>query len=538
MRKAILILIILIFSSVYVFAEEKPTEMVPKLTAAETADAPVIVNSEVYPFWGVPCTNYTYFAIYKDEKGREPEYMRIWLNGKWYDMNFFNGDPSSGVTYTYNYVPNSGSTNFYYYEASNGVGKVRGSMIDSPDNGPVLFSEKLDNNEIVLLDKEGKEIWNYPTGRDWVEGVAISKDGNYIAAVTDFYIYLFSKNSNVPLWSFCKQCEIPSIVFGNSHGIAISADGADIAGELDGTIYFFKKESNKPLWAANVESGSIGLDMSDDGSVIAAGTGNSGPKGDKIFIFDKEGQKSGEYRASHPGYEQSGNFYQPDVTPDGKYVAATTGCPDRRAYLFSGKGELLSRSEPLTIDSPVHKSEISDDGSLIAYSADHQQGKEILFLFNNQGKKIWSFSSQEDSTARAVSISSDGNYLAAGTSTGHIYLFSKNNNKPLWKFTESGRFVQFGDVKLNSDGSLLAAGGTTKKVYLFSKTSNKPLWSYEANTWVTKVDFNGDYVVAGTGPREYFFEGESVSPDKIQCKEIIQPGSFENYLKTMGGWRC
>ena len=52
MRKAILILIILIFSSVYVFAEEKPTEMVPKLTVAETADAPVIVNSEVYPFWG------------------------------------------------------------------------------------------------------------------------------------------------------------------------------------------------------------------------------------------------------------------------------------------------------------------------------------------------------------------------------------------------------------------------------------------------------------------------------------------------------
>ena len=94
--------------------------------------------------------------------------------------------------------------------------------------------------------------------------------------------------------------------------------------------------------------------------------------------------------------------------------------------------------------------------------------------------------------------------------------------------------MQFGDVKLNSDGSLLATGGTTKKVYLFSKTSNKPLWSYEANTWVTKVDFNGDYVVAGTGPREYFFEGESVSPDKIQCKEIIQPGSFENYLKTMG----
>src|SRR3989344_9414364 len=115
MRKIILILLLICLSS-FVLAEEKTTEMVPKLTAAETVDAPTIVNSEVYPFWGVLCTNYTYYATYKDEKGREPEYMRIWLNGKWYDMNFLSGDPSSGATYTYNYVPNSGSTNFYYYE--------------------------------------------------------------------------------------------------------------------------------------------------------------------------------------------------------------------------------------------------------------------------------------------------------------------------------------------------------------------------------------------------------------------------------------
>ena len=519
-----------------VLAEEKTTEMVPKLTAAETVDAPTLVDSSVYPFWGVPCTNYTYYAIYKDEKGREPEYMRIWLNGEWHDMNWLKGDPKSGATYVYNYVPNSGSTNFYYFEASNGVGKVRASIIDSPDNGPVLFSEKLDNNEIILLDKEGKEVWNYPTGRDWVEGVTISKDGNYIAAVTNFYIYLFSKDSNKPLWSFCKQCEIPSIVFGTFKGIAISAEGNYIAGDLDGYLYFFKKDSNKPLWVKSIESGSIGMDMSDDGSVIAAGVGEAnGGRGQKIFLFDNEGNKLGEYKSSHPGYEQTGDFYQPDITPDGKYVAISTGCPDRKAYLFSKDGKLLFESEQLAMDSPVHKSAISDDGSLIAYSADHQQGKDIVFLFNNQGKKIWSFSSQDDSTARAVSISNDGNYIAAGTSTGHIYLFSKESNKPLWKFIESGRFVQFGDVKLNFDGSLLATGGTTKKVYLFSKNSNKPLWEYQANTWVTKIDFNGDYIVAGTGPREYFFEGESVSPDKIQCKEIIQPEPFENYLKTMGG---
>lgn len=521
--------------SLSVLAEEKTTEMVPKLTTAETQDAPTIVDSSVYPFWGVPCTNYTYYAVYKDEKGREPKYMRIWLNGEWRDMKFLKGNPQSGATYTYNYIPTSGSSNFYYFEASNGVGKARGSIIDSPDNGPVLFSEKLDNNEIILLNKNGKEVWSYPTGRDWVEGVAISKDGNYIAAVTNFYIYLFSKNSNVPLWSFCKECEIPSVVFGTARGIAISVDGSYIAGDIDGNLYFFKKESNKPLWTKNIESGAIGIDMSDDGKVIAAGTGNAdGGKGQKIFLFDNEGNRLGEYKPAHLGYDQTGDFYQPDVTPDGKYVAITTGCPDRRAYLFSGTGELLFRSEQMTEDSPVHKSAISDDGSLIAYSADHQQGKDILFLYDNNGKKLWSFSSTEDGTARAVSLSSDGNYVSIGTSAGHIYFFSKNSNKPLWKFTESGRFAPFGDIKLNFDGGLLAAGGAAKKVYLFSKDSNKPLWEHPTNTWITKIDFNGEYIVAGTGPREYFFEGESVSPDKIQCTEIIQPEPIEKYLSLMG----
>ena len=264
MKKRLFIFVLLILIIQIILAEEKPAgEMVPKLTAEETKDAPIIVNSEVYPFWGVPCTNYTYYAIYKDEKGRKPEYMRVNLNGQWHDMKFLKGDPQSGATYIYNYVPNSGSTNFYYFEASNGIGKVRASIIDSPDNGPVLFSEKLDNNEIVLLDKNGREIWSYDTGIDWVEGVAISKYGNYIAAVTNFYIYLFSKDSNVPLWEFCVECEIPpSLISGTARGIAISANGSYIAADMQGTLYFFNKDSNNPLWTANIESGSIGIDIS------------------------------------------------------------------------------------------------------------------------------------------------------------------------------------------------------------------------------------------------------------------------------------
>lgn len=542
MKKTISIVIILsvficLFNSVFAEEGNSHIQAIPKLSAEEILDAPKIVHSSVYPFWGTPCTNYTYYAIYKDEEGRNPEYMRIWLNGEWHDMELLKGEPKTGATYVYNYVPASGKSNFYYFEASNGAGKARGSLIDSPAKGPNLFPEKLDNNEIVLLDKNGKEIWSYQTGKSWVEDVAISKDGNYIAAVTSFYIYLFSKDSNKPLWSFCKKCQIPSFVFEAARGIAISADGSYIVADLDDTLYFFRKESNEPLWTRDIASSAIGVDMSDNGDVIAAGTGNTGDeRGQKLWIFDKEGNKLREYKAPDVVQGQTGDFYQPDVTPDGEYVAISTGCPDRRAYLFSGKGELLFKSEMLTEDSPVHKSAISDDGSLIAYSLDHQAGKELLVLFDNEGNKLWGFSSN-DYEAKAVSISNDGNYVAIGTDVGHIYFFSKNSNKPIWEFSSGGYTPQIADMKFNSDGSLLAAGGATKKVYLFSKDSNKPLWEYDANTWVNKVDFNDEYIVAGTGPREvqYQFDESNFGPGPIQCKEIIPPESIENYLSIFTG---
>ncbi len=521
MRMAVFACIFL-FLSIFAFSEDKfSTEIVPKLADAEKLDAPELAGN-IYPPWGTPCMNFTYWAVYKDKEGREPEYVRINLNGQWHDMKKINGDYKNGATYEYNIIPDSGKQLFYYFEASNGKGKARSGIIDSPNQGPLLFSEKLDNNEIVMLDKDGKLLWNYSTGRDSVEGIALSKDGNYAAAATGYYIYLFSRESGIPVWKFCKTCELPPVINSLMAGVAISGDGRYIAGTMNGRLYFFERESNEPLWSADIESGAIGADMSDDGNYTAVGIANAGEHGDRFFLFDKEGNELVNYKAEHPDYVQTGNFYGPDMTPDGSYTAVSTGCPDRRAYLFSKEG-LVFRSEQLTGDSPVHKSAISDNGNLIAYSADHVQGKEIVFLFNRAGKKLWGFSSADDGTARAISISGDGNYIGAGTTGGHVYLFSKGSSTPIWKFAENGFFSQFGDVKLNADGSRMAAVGTSKKVYMFSRESNVPLWEYEANTWVTKVDFNGEYAIAGTGPREYFMEGRSVPETQVECSEIIQP---------------
>src|SRR3989338_10102264 len=130
MRKIFFVLTILICLSTLVLAEEKPAGvMIPKLTAEETKDAPIIVNSEVYPFWGVPCTNYTYYAIYKDEKGRKSEYMRINLNGQWHDMKLLKGDPKTGATYVYNYVLTQGAPIFIILRQATALEKLEQALL-------------------------------------------------------------------------------------------------------------------------------------------------------------------------------------------------------------------------------------------------------------------------------------------------------------------------------------------------------------------------------------------------------------------------
>jgi len=537
-RLLIFALIILSLFSL-VAAEDKPASnlSVQKLTDAEKIDAPELSGGQVFPAYGAPCTKFHYVVHYRDSKSRAPTYVRMWYNGDWFDMKQeAEGNYNTGVMFTREYIAKSGKSNFYFFEASNGIGKARTSIMDSPDQGPMIYTDSFNNNQIILLEKNSnKPLLIHETGADLINTVAISKDGKYFGAVSGKKVYFFSGEQKKLLWSFCLNCkEDPFPGLSSMSGIALSSDGKFIAATLGSTLYLFEKDSNTPLWNKEIESSAIGVDMSDSGNYITAGVANAGTKGDKVFLFDINGNLLWGYKAEHPDYLQTGNFYKPDMTPDGEYVAISTGCPDRRAYLFSKKGEVVFRTDMLTEDSPVHKSAISSDGELIAYSMDHMQGKEVLILFNKQGKKLWGFSSTKDATARAVSISSKGNYIAIGTTAGSIYLFSKENNTPLWSFSSGSSFSQIGDVKLSGDGSYLVAGGVRKKLYLFSKESNTPLWEFNANTWINSVAFNGEYIVAGTGMTEYAFEGNQASADEISCTTITEPATLEQIKNHFG----
>ena len=177
-----LVLSLAVFTFNSASAEDKsaPGGVISKLP--KTADDPELSNGHVYPNWGPPCQRYTYSVVYRDQEGREPESMKIYFNGQMIDMqpafdesSAGKEDYQKGVRYEYKFVPNKIDSNFYYFEASNGKGRARASIIDSPDNGPVLFTTPFDKNEVAIVSRDtGQKILSFSTGKELVGGGAPS----------------------------------------------------------------------------------------------------------------------------------------------------------------------------------------------------------------------------------------------------------------------------------------------------------------------------------------------------------------------------
>lgn len=524
------LLIVASYSIDPVLAEDKnfPSgRMIPKLQ--KTANDPELFNGHVYPSWGPPCQRYTYSVIYSDKEGRAPEYMQIYFNGEMINMEKENpndNDYKKGVKYIYQNVPNKVASNFYYFEASNGLGKARDSIIDSPDNGPVLFTTAFDKNEISVIEKSsGKKVLNFPTGKEWVGGIALSDNGKYLAAKTSKHIYFFDTTKpNEPLWSFnCEQCPVGGDVKG---GVDISADGSKIVAAFGEKVALFDKAGNQPIWTYNKAGNSYNVAISANGEYAAAATAGEEANVNTNLIILWNTQNSKPLWQ----YHASGNFHDVSLSGDGKYVVGSTGCPDRRFYLFSkDSNEPLIRSELLTRDSPVHRAKISADGMLAAIGSESDAG--AVFLFSKDQGQVWKFSTPQGSSVRALNFTPDGKYIGASTFGGDAYIFNSNSNSPVaaWKVNAS-----LGGLDIADDGSFIAAGGTDNKLHIFDRDS-KGATEISFSEYVEEVDIsaNGEYIAAGTGGSVYFFE-TYISPDRekiFDCSQIIEPVSESGTTK-------
>lgn len=253
------------------------------------------------------------------------------------------------------------------------------------------------------------------------------------------------------------------------------------------------------------------------------------------------------------GYNSKDIINSISISSDGSYVAI--GTENKNVILLSNHGKILWSNN---IGGEVEAVSISQDGNYVVTSTsgylDNQNVRRVdgtIYLFSITGNLLWKYTTGPtlDSEVYTISITKDGNYVAAGTSGGTLYLLSKSGEL-LWYYKMGarilsinttfdgasivvvlennqiviisnnrdilGRFESSGDIistSTSSDGSYIVLGTKLEKngiskgnVTLLSR-STELLWDYETNDECYSVYISQKYpfIVATSGKEAYLF---------------------------------
>jgi len=171
------------------------------------------------------------------------------------------------VLYLYNKSESGSKTPVWTYDSGARIEYIA----TSADGFYVIISGfKSSSHNATLLTNAENILWVYTTGLYSVTQVDISADGNYViltTADTDRRLYLFSKLSNTPLWSYQH-----GTVGYYMHRAKISADGCYIVAGTDAacSVYLFAKGSSTPLLQDSSLEMTASVAISADGKYFAS----------------------------------------------------------------------------------------------------------------------------------------------------------------------------------------------------------------------------------------------------------------------------
>jgi WD40 repeat protein len=221
----------------------------------------------------------------------------------------------------------------------------------------------------------------------------MSSDGKYIAATGGKNVYLFPRQSNVPLWNYTTE--------GYARYVAMSSDGSYIAaGDSAGRVYFFSRGSGTPVWLYASNPKGIKL-------VAVSGDGN-------YVLVSRIG--SVQLQSSNGTLLWDFPFFRVDGAALSSAGDAVLGTSDG-LYLFSPQRELIR--EYNISGSDIGPVAISADGNYIAVV-----GSSGVFLLERGSiNPLWKYDTSI--VSEQVAMSADGSYIFAARHDGVVYLFSR-----------------------------------------------------------------------------------------------------------------
>jgi len=351
-------------------------------------------------------------------------------------------------------------------------------------------------------------LWNNSMS---VYDVAVSRDGNYIAAVNGSGLYYFAANSSSPRW-----WENPLTYF---ISVAISADGEYVAvGSHEGYIYYFNNSRsrigalNTPTWGSIYMYGAIergALDMSDEGNyVVVVGTDVN------VWFYSGCTNKSGSGQPpTWVDYPES-LVHVVDMSPDGRFVAAggtpTVGTGGfvafyKDAHNATSPPKLWHSRNSLTF--PIRDIAISDDGYSVAATPSFEY--DYLHYWAN----ATGLSGDPNATWTgygpffSLDMSSDGDEIACGMGfPGPCGLHFWTDARMRSGGNQTEDWIRFEgsigwDVAVSNDGGIIAASVTNGSSYkaLFFKSDGVMIGEFDLMQFSPLISMSGNGGITAMG---------------------------------------
>jgi hypothetical protein len=390
--------------------------------------------------------------------------------------------------------------------------------------------------EIVML-------WNNSMT---VNDVAVSKDGNYIAAVNNTGLYYFAYDNSTPKWWYSGTTFL---------SVAISADGEYVvAGDNSGYLCYFNdsrtttNDRSAPTWMSIDLGGSVErgtLDMSDDGKYVAlGGTGVS------LYYFANCTTRSSQNEdCSWQKVFGVVDFLTVHLSPDGRYVAAGGSAYDMRGFVVFYKDANImpypteeAWFASRTIDSSIIDLALSDDGySVVATDEATPEIPETLYYWAN----ATNLTEDPDATwtrewpFHCVDMSADGDKVIAGTGLfgpcglhfwANAKALSGSNQTEDWKRHE-GETIW--DVAISDNGGIIAASAESEFNYTayFFKSDGTMIASFDLPQRSPLVSMSGNGLitaVAGLGPDSLYVFKTVTDTTPPLIKDVYQEPASDN----------
>lgn len=490
-------------------------------------------TGSVNPMYG-SAGEYTFQTYFIDPQGREPDFVKIYLQRGGDKSNFESYLMQKGISnnrgtayFFKKTLPGKEGIYQFYFEAKTGGKLIYGPSYGGDGctpggcgeccgvwGGPKILSTKLiEENKIYLFEKEkNNPLLTYDVGKNWVTSVKVSPDEKYFAAAdNEQNIYLFDVLEKKLKWQYKAEPVVDTGNLGMDRGL-VSFSGNDyLAASLKGVVFLFKVEENVPIWSSPTGMVLNGLAISEDAEFIAAAGRDT-----NVYLWSKNSPTSlWKHKIEAKGGLMGGSVIKTlAMTSSGKYFVVGTSCPDRSIHVFTPQSSKPVFEAKVGVNFPVESVAIAADGQTIfAGGGGSPEDPYSAVLYKlKQGKPLWNFDASRN-PVNEVAMSADGSLCVVGSIIEGIFLNKCADKNPIWQIKNTG---YIGSLAFSADGQYLATGTGTNHVLLVSTVKEKIIndWKTIGKAEAADISSTGRFVAAGTGLNRFFIisaEGENTS---------------------------